>query len=178
MKGRATEMYLAHALAVALVFFGVRAHGADDSKSNSGIDASVRIKEEATAADVGLPAYPGSKPYKEPGDSSSGANVGVSSSLFGIKVAAVKLESADPPEQVASFYRKALSKYGDVLDCSDGAATQRKTKSEEELKCDPTDSDGHSHVYKVGTEKNQRVVAIKPHGKGSRFDLVYVNVRD
>jgi hypothetical protein len=168
MKGK--EINVARTLAVALLFFAVSAHGADD--------ASVRIKEEATAADVGLPAYPGSKPYKEPGDSSSGANVNVATSLLGLKVAAVKLESADPPERVASFYRKALSKYGEVLDCSDSAAARGKTNDDEALKCDPTDSDGHSHVYKVGTQKNQRIVAIKPHGKGARFDLVYVNVRD
>jgi hypothetical protein len=178
MKGKAMEMHVARTLAVALLFFGVGAQSADDSKADGGFDASVRIREEASAGDVGLPAYPGSKPYKEPGDSSSGADVGLSSPLFGIKVAAVKLESIDPPEQVARFYRKALSKYGDVLDCSDGAAAEKKTADDEALKCDPTDSDGHSHLYKVGTQKNQRVVAIKPHGRGTRFDLVYVNIRD
>jgi hypothetical protein len=95
--------------------------------------------------------------------------------VFGLKVTAVKLESGDEPEQVARFYRKALSKYGDVLDCSESAA---KAAASGGLKCEASDSDGHSQVYKVGTEKNQRIVAIKPHGKGSRFDLVHVNVRD
>lgn len=97
MKGKAMEMHVARTLAVALLFFGVGAQSADVSKSDGGFDASVRIREEASAGDVGLPAYPGSKPYKEPGDSSSGADVGLSSPLFGIKVAAVKLESIDPP---------------------------------------------------------------------------------
>lgn len=178
MKIKATEMHVARTLAVALLLFGVGACSADDSASGSGIEASLRVDDEATAEDVGLPTYPGSKLYKEPGDSSSGANIGVSTSLFGLKVAAVKLESADKPEQVARFYREALSKYGDLLNCSDGAATSGKAMASEGLKCGPADSDGHSHVYKVGTEKNQRIVAIKPHGKGTQFDLVHVNVRD
>jgi hypothetical protein len=178
MKVKANEMHIARTLAVALLLFGVGACRAEDSASSSGIEASLKIDDKATAADVGLPTYPGSKVYKEPDDSSSGANIGLSTPLFGFKVAAVKLESADKPDQVARFYRKALSKYGDVLDCSDGAATSGKATAGEGLKCDPTDSDRHSHVYKVGTEKNQRVVAIKPHGKGARFDLVHVNVRD
>jgi len=177
MKGQATKMHVARTLAVALLLFGVGACSADDSGPSSGFEASLRIDDEATAKDVGLPSYPGSKVYKEPGDSSSGANIGLSTSAFGFKVAAVKLESADEPERVARFYRKALSKYGDVLDCSAGAATNEETASEG-LKCDSSESERHSHVYKVGTEKNQRVVAIKPHGNGSRFELVHVNVRD
>jgi hypothetical protein len=65
-----------------------------------------------------------------------------------------------------------------VLDCNDSAAASSKSTGSDGLKCEPTDVDGHSHVYKVGTEKNQRIVAIKPYGKGTRFDLVHVNVRD
>jgi hypothetical protein len=172
-----TAMHVARSLLVSMLLLNVAACGAEDSDSTRGMEASVRVDDEATAKDVGLPAYPGSKSYKEPGDSSSGANVGLSSPVFGLKVAAVKLESADEPERVASFYRKALSKYGDVLDCTD-PATAAKPASSEALKCDSIDSDKNRIVYKVGTEKNQRIVAIKPHGKGSRFDLVHVSIRD
>ena len=178
MKVGTTEMHVALSLAVAMLSFGAGGCSAEDSGSSSGIEASIRLNDEATAADVGLPAYPGSKLYKDPGDSSSGANIGISTSLFGFKVAAVKLESADKPEQVAKFYRKALSKYGSVLDCSDSAATDGEAASNEGLKCERSDSDEHRIVYKVGTENNQRIVAITPHGKGTRFDLVHVNVRD
>jgi hypothetical protein len=178
MKGKATQMHLARSLVSTMLLFGVGACSADDSVSSNGIEASLRVNVEATAKDVGLPAYPGSKSYKEPGESSSGANIGLSTSLFGFKVAAVKLQSADKPEQVAAFYRKALSKYGDLLDCTDSAATRKTATSNDGLKCEPGDSDEQRIVYKVGTEKNQRVVAIKPHGKGAQFDLVHVNVRD
>lgn len=178
MKGKAGKMHVTRGLALTMLLLGVGACSAENSGSSNAIEASLRVNVEATAEDVGLPTYPGAKQYKEPGESSSGANVGISTSLFGFKVAAVKLVSADKPEQVARFYRKALSKYGDLLDCSDGAATPEKAASSEELKCDGSDSDENKIVYKVGTEKNQRIVAIKPHGKGAQFDLVHVNIRD
>lgn len=171
-----TEMHVARGLVVAMLLLSVGACSADDSGTRHGIEASFRVNDQASADDVGLPAYPGAQAYKEPGESSSGANIGLSLPMIGLKVAAVKLESADNPEQIARFYRKALSKYGDLLDCSDAAAA--KAASNEGLKCEPSDSEGHKIVYKVGTEKNQRIVAIKPHGNGARFDLVYVSVRD
>ena len=36
----------------------------------------------------------------------------------GFKLFVLKMESSDAPEKVAAFYRKALAKYGTVLDCS------------------------------------------------------------
>ena len=129
---------------------------------------------------MGLPAYPGSKPYKEPDDSSSAANLGLNTPLFGFKVVALKLQVAAAPDQVAAFYRQALSKYGEVLDCSHGGDTRRKSKADteddDELTCDADDAEDDL-VYKVGTEKNQRIVAIKQQGKGTQFNLVHVNVR-
>jgi hypothetical protein len=32
-------------------------------------------------------------------------------------------------------------------------------------------------VYKVGTENNQRIVAIQPHKSGTQFSLVHVDIR-
>jgi hypothetical protein len=68
-------------------------------ESNDGGGLEVRFNDEATAADVGLPAYPGSKPYTDPEHSSSAANVRLSTSLFGLKVVGVNLETADDPEK-------------------------------------------------------------------------------
>ena len=151
---------------------------ATENDSKQGLDLGLRITEEASAADAGLPAYPGSKPYKDPDQSNSAANVGISTPLFGLKVVAMNLQTSDQPEKVATFYRRALSKYGTVLDCSKGAG-QKKSSNEddEELECDADDPGEHRFVYKVGTESNQRLVAIKPHDGGTRFSLVHVNKR-
>jgi hypothetical protein len=45
------------------------------------------------------------------------------------------------------------------------------------VQCDADEPGANSVVYKVGTEENQRIVAIKPHGRGARFSLVHVDVR-
>jgi hypothetical protein len=155
---------------------------AGENSSSSGLDIGLRVREEASAADAGLPKYAGAKPYKESDQSSSGANIGFASPLFDLKVVALNLQSSDSPEKVAAFYQQALSRYGDVLECSDRANSKRKSKEgagrSNELECDADDPGANSVVYKVGTENNQRLVAIKPHGKGTRFSLVHVAHRE
>ena len=153
--------------------------GEDDAKDNFGIGFVIG---GASPADVGLPTYPGAKPYKESNeDSSSSADIDINTPLFGLKVVAMKLESGDRPEKVAAFYKRALSQYGRVLECDDGENTatrmSRDANDSEELTCDPDQPEDHEVVYKAGTESNQRIVAIKPHGRGSRFSLVHVDTR-
>lgn len=164
-----------------MLTLAVGACGAGENGSGESRGLDLKITEEATAADAGLPAYPGSKPYKDPGETSSSANLGFSTPLFGLKVVGMNLESEDAPDQVASFYRKALSKYGRVVECREGADRNNASDAEsesDEVKCEADDPGSHSVVYKAGVEKDQRIVAIKPHGSGTRFSLVHVSVRD
>jgi hypothetical protein len=169
-----------HRVAAVLLSLAVGACSAGESNSGGGLE--LRFNDEATAADVGLPAYPGSKPYKDADESSSAANIRLSTSLFGLKVVGVNLETPDKPEQVGAFYRQALAKYGNVLECSDEADGNGKSRPDaedsDELECDADDPGTSSVVYKVGTEENQRIVAIKPHGDGARFSLVHLDVRE
>jgi len=44
--------------------------------------------------------------------------MGIWGSSFGFKLAVMKMESNDAPEKIAEFYKKALAKYGTVLNCS------------------------------------------------------------
>ena len=45
-----------------------------------------------------------------------------------------------------------------------------------DVTCDSSDAGDHEYKQelKVGTENNQRIVAIKPKGNGSEFAMVYV----
>ncbi len=166
------------AVIAALLSLGIGACGVGEADPEDELEAGFKLDDEATAAEVGLQTYPGSKAYREEDDSSSGANVRLSTPWFGMKVVALNLETPDEPKQIAAFYRQALSKYGDILDCSDPADRNRKSRSSDDLTCDRDDSRKHSVVLKVGTEENQRIVAIKPHGNGTRFSLVHVDVRE
>jgi hypothetical protein len=165
-------------IGILLLSFAMGGCGAGEVGSDSEFAVALKLSDAATAADAGLPTYPGSKPYEDSERSSSAANLGVSTPMFGFNVVAMKLQTTDAPERVAAFYRQALSRYGNVLDCSDAGDAQQQSRSggeDDALTCDAAGT--HEVVYKVGTEKNQRIVAIKPYGSGARFSLVHLKVR-
>ena len=163
-----------------MLSLAVSACSAGEGESKGGLE--LRFNDEAIAEDAGLPTYPGARPYKDADESSSGANFRLSTSLFGLKVAAMNLETRDKPERVAEFYRRALERYGRVLECPGGTDGREKSMTSadaaHELVCEPDDPGSHSVVYKAGVKDNQRIVAIKPHAGGTRFSLVHVDVRE
>lgn len=143
--------------------------------AQDGQGAGVVVSGNVTSADVGLPIYPGAKPYQKLGDKGSEAGrISAWASGFGFKVAAMQLESSDPPQKIAEFYRKALSKYGQVLDCTNNA-TEQDGKGNA-LKCGDDKPDKDGILFKAGTKTEQHLVAINPHGGGSTFSLVYLRV--
>jgi len=136
--------------------------------------------KEASAKDVGLPLYPGARPHKDASDDSAAARLGLWGGNSGFKLAVLKLESDDAPEKVAAFYRKALAKYGKVLDCGDSSIVvggEAKGSSSNELGCDEDRSDKGELVLKAGTKEEQHLVGIKTGKELTVFQLVYVEVR-
>jgi hypothetical protein len=153
------------------------------NKGNKDVDirspfGSISVHEGGTEAkDIGLPPYPGARPSKGDHDSDN-ANVNISSSMFGVKVAVQSFESDDSPDKVLSFYQKPMEKFGKVIQCNGGSSGF----SHHHEKDAPVSCDNSGHDYdkelKVGTEYNQHVVAVKPQGSGSKFSLVYVRIHD
>jgi hypothetical protein len=142
----------------------------------------MKVNTNADVRDTGLPVYPGARP--KPGDehNSNGANVNLNTSLFGLKVVAMTYLSDDSPDKVLSYYGGEMKRYGDVITCKGGSVdhVQVKTKSGEDsdaLTCDKNDNGSETVELKVGAKSKQRVVAVKPSGKGSEFSLVYVQTR-
>ena len=142
--------------------------------------AGVMVSKQATAKEVGLPVYPGAKPHKDEKDDSGAVQMGIWGSSFGFKLAVMKMESNDAPEKIAEFYKKALAKYGTVLNCSDGsqkASAKDKSGSSNKLECDDDKPEKGGLVFKAGTKEKQHVVAIQANGTGSLFQMVYVEAR-
>ena|SRR5437899_893810 len=155
-------------------------HGGDKDVDIRTPMGSISVHKGAMdVKDTGLSAYPGATVTKDV-DGDGGANVNVSSSFFGVKVVALKYRSDDAPEKVMSFYRKDMAKFGKVLDCSGGFSMSfHRHDKDDEVTCE--DHSGHreyTQELKVGTENNQRIVAIKPSGSGSEFAVVYVRAWD
>ncbi|MCK9686923.1 hypothetical protein [Scleromatobacter humisilvae] len=157
------------ALALAL------AAGASDA---GGLD----LHASADAADVGLPAYPGSIRRSDPSGDPTGFSFGLWGESFGIKLAVASYRSVDGIDKVAAFYRDALARYGPVLDCSRAAKKPDAPKSRHDDKsdkdkpvtCDSDSSDAGARLYKVGTEHSQRVFKATPWHDGTSFELVRI----
>jgi hypothetical protein len=142
--------------------------------------AGVTISKQATPKEVGLPAYPGAKLHKDDKDDSPSVQLGLWGSTFGFKLAVMKMESSDTPEKIAEFYRKALAKYGTVLNCSDASQKpngKEKSGASNQLTCEDDKPEKGGLLFKAGTKEKQHLVAIQPNGQGSVFQLVYVEAR-
>jgi hypothetical protein len=142
--------------------------------------AGVTFSKQATAKDVGLPSYPGAIARKDEKDDSASVQMGLWGGSFGFKLAVMKMESNDAPEKIAEFYKKALAKYGTVLNCSDPsqkAGAKDKSESSNKLECDEDKPEKGGLLFKAGTKEKQHVVAIQQNGAGSLFQLVYVEAR-
>ncbi len=151
-----------------------------DIQSSAG---DLHVGNDADARKAGLPLYPGAR-LRHDEDNGDALNFGVVSESFGIKLVVAKYDSDDAPGKVIDFYRDHLKKFGKVIECHTreygGAHTELSDDPHsKELKCE-TDGTGPVTELKVGTEDNQRIVAIEPHdgrNGGSSFALVYIRAR-
>jgi hypothetical protein len=137
------------------------------------------LGKNASAKDLGLPIYPGSRRHQDSSDDSPALNMGLWGGSSGFKLFVLKMESADAPDKVAAFYRKALAKYGTVLDCtnpppSNGNTDDSSKKSSKALTCEDEKPKSGEISLKSGTKAKEHAVGIQPNGSGTLYQLVYV----
>jgi len=151
----------------------------DKPDSQKDTDAGIRFRLQVSEKEIGLPIYPGAKPHKDDKGDSPAANIGLWGSSFGFKLVVLKMETPDAPAKVASFYQKALAKYGKVLDCTNQPAksgAQGTKKAPSAITCDDTPETG-AMLFKSGTKGKQHIVGIQPDGQGSVFQMVLLDTR-
>jgi len=144
--------------------------------------AGITIAGDADAKDIGLPLYPGSHRYKDKDSDSPGVNFDLWGSGSGFKLAVLKLQSDDSLDKIADYYKKHLSKFGKVLDCShpspNDSANKDKDKDDKSnvLTCGDDKPDSGGQLFKAGTKADQHLVSIQPNpnGQGTRIDLVHL----
>ena len=150
---------------------------------NSGMELHANAK--ATAADVGLPVYPGATLYKDK-DNDVSVDMGYTFGDSQFRLIAANYTTGDSADQVLSFYRKPLSHYGDVLECKDGKPVGKLTVTRSGLTCaDDQKGDiqvnGYSgskgHELRAGTPNQYRIVGIdKSQPNATRFGLVFLQL--
>ena len=151
---------------------------ADSGKpSDSGFHLDIGADKSADARDVGLPYYPGAWARKDNKDDDSAVNMWAFAGAFGFKLAIAKLGSNDPQGHIADFYRRELARYGQVLDCSRTPRLETRHDNDDKLDCHDDHPAAGEVELKAGSKYEQHVVDIKPAGKGSDIDLVYVSLK-
>ena len=163
-------------------------------KSGNGEDDHVKIatpfgsiavnKGQTTAADVGLPPYPGSAVTKD-GEGHDSANVDMGFGSWKLRVRVAHYSTADNRDQVVAFYRKALSEYGVVIECAGDKPVGTPTRTGEGLTCADSDHGNHpAHVnrssglqLKAGSPRHQHLVALDgDDATATKFSLIALDL--
>jgi hypothetical protein len=135
---------------------------------------AVSVRTNVDAPNTGLPVYPGARALRDR-DEPANANVSVGSAWFGVRVVAAKFESPDTQDRILDFYRDAMKTYGDVTECK-GNVDFRGRRGARRPVCKDTGFSRDIQLV-VGSEEQQRIVAVKPRGAGSEFTVVYVQAQ-
>jgi hypothetical protein len=167
------------AVAAAALVMCAGAARAQDSDFNLDMHAH----GHATAREIGLPEYPGAKPYKEK-DNDGSADLGLVLNSFHFRLQVASYVTPDAGERVLEFYRRPLGHYGEVLECDHGKPVGELKETRTGLTCgdkghvDVNGSDSSTdHELRAGTPERFRIVAIdKSEGGQTKFGLVALEV--
>src|ERR1700679_3740229 len=134
------------ALALAAGISGCRVQvdkGANGEDKNVQVDTpfgGVHVNtDQTTAADLGLPVYPGSEIVRDK-DNDKSADIHMGFGEWELRVKVVNYDTSDSEEQVTAFYKKALGRYGDVVTCRNNAPVGKPVATSEGLTCDDDQS--------------------------------------
>jgi hypothetical protein len=192
-------MHAAGMLACLALTTGVAGCRVHVDKDASGHEKNVQVDtpfggvhvntDQTSAADLGLPAYPGAQIVSDK-DNDKSADVHLGFGEWELRVRAVSYATDDKRDHVVAFYKKALGRYGDVITCQDHVAVGTPARTSEGLTC--ADDEHHHGVnvntetYKSGTgslelragsERHQHIVGFEDPAEGrTRFALVALDL--
>lgn len=163
-------------------------------KSKGGEEKSVKIdtplgglhvrSDQTSAADLGLPVYPGAQiaPDRE-GDKSADVHMGFGQWQLRVKV--VTYQTPDDQKKVLAFYRNAMGRFGDVIECDGHTPVGSPAVTSEGLSCH---EEGNVHVQthgdlngidddsgltlRAGSKHHQHILAFKTTSEGTKYSLV------
>jgi hypothetical protein len=178
---------------------GCRVHvekGANGEDKNVQVDTpfgGVHVNtDQTTAADLGLPVYPGAQVVTD-NDKEKSADIRMGFGEWQMRIKVVNYSTPDSEDKVTAFYKKALTRYGDVVACQDNTPVGEPTKTSEGLTCDEkhgsnlqVNHEGTSYGYhsgsngfelKAGSERHQHIVGFQSSAPGNtRFALVALDL--
>lgn len=185
---------LAVGLALAAGMAGCRVHVDKDA---NGQDKKVQVDtpfggvhvntNQTTAADLGLPVYPGATVAKDKDDDKS-ADVHLGFGEWELRVRTVSYETPDSEDKVTTFYKKAMGRYGDVITCRGESPVGTPVATSEGLGCADDKHGGHVNIghgengkdsleLKAGSRRHQHILGFEgSKDKQTRFALVALDL--
>ena len=180
-------------LAVSLCLAGCRVHVDKDANGN---EKNVQVEtpfggvhvntDQTSASDLGLPLYPGAQPVTDDNKHKS-ADVHLGFGEWQLRVKAVSYSTPDSKDKVAEFYKKALTRFGDVITCDGDSPVGTPTVTREGLTCahngknskvkfDNNDFNQNFQL-KAGSKRHQHIVGFEDSKSGrTRFALVALDL--
>jgi hypothetical protein len=187
---------LAVGLAVAAGMTGCRVHV---NKDANGQEKKVEVDtpfggvhvntDPLSAAELGLPAYPGAVAMKS--DEHQSADVHLGFGQWEMRVRVASYQTSDSKDKVSAFYKKALSRYGDVITCKDNDPVGTPTTTSQGLTCADGGKNGqkininagdfhynpNGTELKAGSKRHQHIVGFKePQDGKTQFALVTLDL--
>jgi hypothetical protein len=145
---------------------------------------SVKTNEVGVIDGIGLPVYPGAELVKKKDKNDGAADINMSFGSFTLRVKAASYKTTDSPDKVAAFYRKALGRYGDVIQCQNNRPVGSPTRTTEGLTCD-NEKENHISVddnmtgkmeLKAGSKQHQHIVGVDPQDGGTKIGMVALDL--
>jgi hypothetical protein len=147
--------------------------------------------DQTSAADLGLPVYPGASEIKGD-DKHKSADVHIGFGEWELRVRAVSYGTSDSEEKVSAFYKKALGRYGDVITCDGKSPVGTPAVTSEGLTCVDNSNTGNSNIkfdkgdfnidtgkiqLKAGSKRHQHIVGFEDSKDDqTRFSLVSLDL--
>jgi hypothetical protein len=187
MNSRRTIATLATLLAAISLITGCRVERNENGDGNNVKvatpfgGANVKTNDNSVLQDLGLPIYPGAQFQQDPDHHNGSADVDLHFGSFALRVKSAAFKSPDSPDKLIAFYRQALTRYGDVIECQHGQTVGSLTHTAQGLSCD---EDKHSHSegdaekikLMAGSKQHQHVAIIGPDGTASKLQLVAMDL--
>ena len=145
---------------------------------------SVKTDQATVQNGVGLAVYPGATIIQKEGDhDSDAADVNFSFGSFHVGVKALSYQTPDAGDKVMAFYRKDMTKYGNVIQCHGNQPVGQPTQTQDGLTCNIdqksktyTINEKNEDQLRAGSRLHQHIVSVVAKDGGTKISLIALDL--